>query len=111
MIVSVLRRSVSKNALILSIVMFFAGFVISMTLMDCFQPAADGRSKNHCWQCRKKGTNVLTEGTPEYEAFMNKRAESAREAHANRGQSAHFAIHDSDEDGSDDVGELNKLLR
>eukprot|EP01043_Picozoa_sp_COSAG02_P076374 COSAG02_NODE_16191_length_1106_cov_0.662363_2_plen_111_part_00 len=109
---SVLRRSVSKNALILSLVMFFVAFVFLMTLMDCFQPAAEGRNKNHCWHCRKKGTNVLTEGTPEYEAFMNKRAESARDrAKADHSRSAHFAIHDSDEDGSDDVGELNKLLR
>jgi hypothetical protein len=106
---------VSKNALILSIVMFFVAFVILMTLMDCLQTTAEGRSKNHWWQCRKKGTNVLTEGTPEYEAFMKKRAEGAahrggNQANTARNHSAHFAIHDSDEEGADDAGELNKLL-
>ena len=59
---------------------------------------------------------MLTEGTPEYEAFMKKRAEgathhAAHQVDENRSHSTHFAIHDSDEDGTDDASELNKLLR
>ena len=56
----------ARSALILTVVVFFGAFVVLMLLMDCLQPAVEGRSKNHCWKCRKAGTNVLTEGSPEF---------------------------------------------
>lgn len=58
--------SVAKSALIFTVVVFLGAFVLLMLLMDCLQPTVEGRSKNHCWHCRKAGTNVLTEGTPEF---------------------------------------------
>jgi hypothetical protein len=57
---------VARSALILTVVVFFGAFVVLMLLIDCLQPAVEGRSKNHCWKCRKAGTNVLTEGSPEF---------------------------------------------
>jgi hypothetical protein len=115
--------SVAGTALAVTLAVFFGSFVFLMLLMDCLQPAkADGRPKNHCWQCNKKGTSVLTEGTKEYDAFMKKRAEASQQQQGGQGQgqrqhvahaeSDHFAIHDSDEEEDDHQGDdLNSLLR
>ena len=103
-------RSVAKNGLLLTIVVFFGAFVTLMTLIDCFQPAMEGRPKTHCWHCNKKGNKVLTEGTPEYEAFMKRRAEGAAPHLDATASHNHFAIHDS-EGEEDNADELKKLLQ
>lgn len=94
--------------MVMIVIILFGSFVVLMTMMDCFQPKVDDLPKNHCWHCRKKGTTVLTEGTPEYEAFMKKRAGKASLGLGHEA-SNHFHIHDSD-DENDHAGELKNLL-
>ena len=58
-----LKRCLRVVQVIVTLAVFFGSFIFLMLLMDCLQPKNTDSTipKNHCWNCNKKGTNVLTE--------------------------------------------------